>query len=226
MTGRTRSSGFWSDRKARVQAEALAEEQDVLARAAEAEQAAQDTKTDEELLEEFGLPDPDSLELGDDIRGFMSKAVPDRLRRRALRQLWRMNPVLANVDGLVDYGQDFTDSAMVVENLQTAYQVGKGMLSHVQEMARQAEEKLAKIEAAEAGSTDAAEEVSVTEGAAEQELALQEQCDASVDAPEAFFESTIDPEPVSQGDVEVQVEMPRRRMRFQYTKPNRSEAAA
>jgi hypothetical protein len=41
---------------------------------------------------------------------------------------------------LVDYGEDFTDSAMVVENMQTAYQVGKGMLKHVQEMARQAEE--------------------------------------------------------------------------------------
>jgi hypothetical protein len=30
---------------------------------------------------------------------------------------------------------------MVVENMQTAYQVGKGMLKHVEEMARQAEER-------------------------------------------------------------------------------------
>ena len=29
---------------------------------------------------------------------------------------------------------------MVVENMQTAYQIGKGMLKHVEEMARQAEE--------------------------------------------------------------------------------------
>ena len=49
--------------------------------------------------------------------------------------------MLANVDMLVDYGEDFTDKAMVVENMQTAYQVGKGMLKHVQEMARQAEER-------------------------------------------------------------------------------------
>ena len=42
---------------------------------------------------------------------------------------------------LVDYGEDFTDAAMAVENIQTAYQVGKGMLKHVQEMARQAEER-------------------------------------------------------------------------------------
>ena len=43
----------------------------------------------------------------------------------ALRRLWKVNPVLANVDGLVEYGEDFTDSATVVENLQTTYQVGK-----------------------------------------------------------------------------------------------------
>jgi hypothetical protein len=77
---------------------------------------------------------------GDDFSVFMAKAVPDQLRRRALRTLWRSNPVLANVDMLVDYGEDFTDAALAVENIQTAYQVGKGMLKHVEEMARQAEE--------------------------------------------------------------------------------------
>jgi len=48
---------------------------------------------------------------------------------------------------LLDYGEDFTDSATVIENLQTAYQVGKGMTEHVLEMVRQAEEQ-AKEEAA------------------------------------------------------------------------------
>jgi hypothetical protein len=78
----------------------------------------------------------------------MSKAVPDRLRRRALRRLWLANPALANLDGLLDYGEDFTDSATVIENMQTAYQVGKGMTEHVLEMVRQAEEQ-AKEEAAQ-----------------------------------------------------------------------------
>lgn len=220
MTGRTGSSGFWSDRKARVQAEALAEEQETLARAAAEEQAVQEAKSDEELLEEFGLPDPDSLKLGDDVRGFMSKAVPDRLRRRALRQLWKLNPVLANVDGLVDYGQDFTDSAMVVENLQTAYQVGKGMLSHVQEMARQAEEKLAKAEMAEAASEEPELE-GEPQDAPDQDMALQEQ-----DAQVTTAEQSNDPEPFAQDDLSDHIEAPRRRMRFQYSKPNGSEAAA
>ncbi len=131
---------FWSRRKAGVAAEAEAELAAVEAQALAQEHRALEEKTDEELLVELDLPDPDSLKMGDDFTAFMSKAVPDRLRRRALRTLWRTNPVLANVDMLVDYGEDFTDKAMVIENMQTAYQVGKGMLKHVEEMARQAEE--------------------------------------------------------------------------------------
>ena len=131
---------FWARRKAKVQAETQIEQAAVEQKVLVEQHAAMEEKTDAELLQELELPDPDTLKMGDDFSVFMSKAVPDRIRRRALRTLWRSNPVLANVDMLVDYGEDFTDSAMVVENMQTAYQVGKGMLKHVQEMARQAEE--------------------------------------------------------------------------------------
>ncbi len=144
MTSAAPPVDFWSRRKAGVEAEARAEVQADQAALEASELALQEEKSDEELLVELELPDPDTLQPGDNIAGFMVKAVPERLRRRALRQLWRINPVLANVDGLVDYGQDFSDSALAVENLQTAYQVGKGMLKHVQEMARQAEEKSAE----------------------------------------------------------------------------------
>ncbi|CAD0183270.1 hypothetical protein RUESEDTHA_00134 [Ruegeria sp. THAF57] len=142
----TEARDFWSRRKAAVQAEAdaellFAEEQAVSAQKAELEE-----KTDAEILAEFNLPDPDHLQAGDDVSGFMAKAVPDRLRRRALRRLWRLNPVLANVDGLVDYGEDYTDAACVIENLQTAYQVGKGMLAHVEALAAEAEADESKAE--------------------------------------------------------------------------------
>jgi hypothetical protein len=144
---------FWSRRRAGVEAEALAEEAALEAEALKVEHEALEEKSDEELLAHFDLPDPDTLKAGDDFSVFMSKAIPDRLRRRALRVLWRSNPVLANVDMLVDYGEDFTDKALAVENLQTAYQVGKGMLKHVEEMARQAAEK----EAAEREAQDVAD---------------------------------------------------------------------
>jgi len=116
---------FWARRKAKVQEETQAEQTAVEQKILVEQHAAMEEKTDAELLEELELPDPDTLKMGDDFSVFMSKAVPDRIRRRALRTLWRSNPVLANVDMLVDYGEDFTDSAMVVENMQTAYQDGR-----------------------------------------------------------------------------------------------------
>ncbi|WP_170344659.1 DUF3306 domain-containing protein [Ruegeria atlantica] len=147
----TRPDDFWSRRKAAVQAEAKAEalaleEQVIAERQAELEE-----KDDAEILAEFNLPDPETLQPGDDVSGFMAKAVPDRLRRRALRRLWRLNPVLANVDGLVDYGEDYTDAACVIENMQTAYQVGKGMLAHIEALAADAEEAKDDAPEGEAG---------------------------------------------------------------------------
>jgi hypothetical protein len=84
--------------------------------------------SDAEVLEKLGLPDPETLKPGDDFAAFMASAVPAHLRNRALRRLWLSDPVLANLDALVDYGGDFTDKATVIEGLQTAYRVGRGML--------------------------------------------------------------------------------------------------
>jgi hypothetical protein len=131
---------FWARRRAGVAAEEKAEQDAVEAKVLAEEHAALEELSEAEMLAELDLPNPDTMVQGDDFSVFMAKAVPDQLRRRALRTLWRSNPVLANVDMLVDYGEDFTDAALAVENIQTAYQVGKGMLKHVEEMARQAEE--------------------------------------------------------------------------------------
>ncbi len=107
--------------------------------------------TDAELLEKLGLPDPDLMKSGDNFSAFMNHAVPDRLRRRALRVLWGSNPILANLDELVDYGDDFTDAATVVENMQTIYRVGQGSAwKYREEQARIAEAKaIAEAEDAE-----------------------------------------------------------------------------
>jgi len=107
----------------------------------EARARAEAEKTDEDLLEELGLPDPDMLQPGDDFSAFMQKAVPERLRRRALRRLWTSNPVLANLDGLTEYSEDFTDAATVLPDLRTAYEVGRGMYEHVRTLAAKALEE-------------------------------------------------------------------------------------
>jgi hypothetical protein len=99
--------------------------------------------TEEELeaeAAELGLPPLESLGEGSDFKAFMAKEVPARLRNRALRKLWISNPVLANLDGLVDYGEDFTDAATVVENMTTAYRVGRGYMRPGEEPEEEPEE--------------------------------------------------------------------------------------
>ncbi len=114
----------WASRKAAVQAEAEAER---LAEVA-TEHAALAEKPEAEVLEALDLPNPDDMQAGDDFSAFMKEAVPAALRNRALKRLWTSNPVLANVDMLVDYGEDFTAAADPVGIVKTIYRVGKGML--------------------------------------------------------------------------------------------------
>lgn len=163
---------FWSRRKAAVQAEQQDELRTEEALAEAERDAALEDKPDAEILEELGLPDPDTLGEGDDFKAFLAKTVPARIRQRAIRRLWLSNPVLANVDGLVDYGEDYTDSNLVIEGLKTAYQVGKGMTRHIEEMARQAEAERLEQEAqttadddpdAAEGSAEGPEEITVAE---------------------------------------------------------------
>ncbi|MEP5728494.1 MAG: DUF3306 domain-containing protein [Sulfitobacter sp.] len=192
---------FWASRKAGIAAEAEAEIAALEAQTLAEEQRQFEDKSDAEILAELDLPDPDAMVMGDDFAVFMSKAVPDRIRRRALRTLWRSNPVLANVDMLVDYGEDFTDKATVIENMQTAYQVGKGMLKHIEEMARQAEEK---------ENPAVAEEINEEDDAQDALVATQEQEMSSDDVGEPMH----DPEPIEDQDLEIAMVPAPRRMKF------------
>ena len=97
--------------------------------AGESPAAGPEAESEEELLARLGLPAPEELRPGDDFAAFMKAAIPDAIRRRALRRLWAINPDLANLDGLIDYGEDFTDGANVVEGLTTAWEAGKGYAS-------------------------------------------------------------------------------------------------
>lgn len=180
----TEVGSFWARRRAAVEAEAQAElhaEQEKQA-AVQAEALAQ--KDDAEILADMGLPHPEEMQSGDDFAAFMARDVPEHLRRQALRTLWRSNPVLACVDGLNEYDDDYRAAMLLQEPIKTAYQVGKGMLKHIEEMERQAaaarapqeevEEALPEhdeIEVAETDAThvsfqDASEEVETGQAAA------------------------------------------------------------
>ena len=78
---------------------------------------------------------PETLKDGDDFSAFMQAGVPQFLQKRALRVLWRSNPVLANLDGLNDYDDDFTSPELTQKVLATGYQVGRGFVKKVLEEA-------------------------------------------------------------------------------------------
>jgi hypothetical protein len=240
-----RGDDFWSRRRARVAAEQEAEAAEVAAAARQAAEEALEEKTDAEILEELDLPDPDEMQQGDDFSVFLKETIPARIRTRALRRLWTSNPVLANVDGLLDYGEDFTDSAMVIENLQTAYQVGKGMTAHVEELARQAQEAtegeaVATAEAADNSDAQPAEEATVcdaTDGGGNASLIAQAEPPKSetvrpptmallspMDAVEEA-EATLAPHPVVLDEPEPVPAAPRR-MRFTFAAETQADTGA
>ncbi|SHK04158.1 Protein of unknown function [Marinobacter antarcticus] len=106
------------------------------------ELAVNETLPEHEVLEKYGLPDPDSIELGTDITGFMRKEIPDLLRRKALRALWKSNPVLAVLDGLNDYDEDFTDAGTTVKGAKTLYKVGQGLIDKTKKIDEQLENRI------------------------------------------------------------------------------------
>ncbi|MEQ9608346.1 MAG: DUF3306 domain-containing protein [Kiloniellaceae bacterium] len=120
----------WSERKRAAEAGTLpaeAEEGSEVAKA-DAAPAQQAPGGDAETTVPAELPEIDTLEAGADFSVFMKQGVPAVLQRRALRKLWQVDPVFNEICMLDDYYLDYTDAAMVVPNLKTSYQVGRGMV--------------------------------------------------------------------------------------------------
>ncbi len=110
--------------------------------------------TDAELLKKYDLPDPEAVTEESGLEQFLNgKGLPGRVRQMALRRLWRLNPLFGVVDDMVEYGEDYTDAATVVEGMKTAYTVGKGYAKEVVEP----EESEAMEDDAEAEAGDAEE---------------------------------------------------------------------
>ena len=82
--------------------------------------------TDSELLKKYELPDPEGVTDETGLSRFLDSDIPERLRQMALRRIWHLNPSFGVVCDMVEYGEDYTDAATVIEGMQTAYQVGKG----------------------------------------------------------------------------------------------------
>ncbi len=159
-----------------------------------------DTVTEsEEIPPEIADIDIDAMDYNSDFTVFMKDNVPEVVRRRALRQLWRSNPVLANVDGLNDYDEDFTDAALVVKGLKSAYQIGKGYLTDEDEDVEDAESAETAETTAESADVESAD-------AETAETAATDDDTASVDTQEAA-DAGDEPEASNDGDAETPSDM-------------------
>lgn len=127
--------GRWSRKKQEMrQEEQTPPVKEVVESQEEDELTINESLPEEEVLAKYDLPNPDNIELGTDITGFMNKEIPEFLRRKALRSLWRSNPVLHVLDGLNDYDEDYTDAAFAGQVVNTVYKVGEGMFKKVKQV--------------------------------------------------------------------------------------------
>ena len=182
-------SGFltrWSARKTQIAKglevpEEAADEAALAANDADDQAAESDEDaalSDAELLEKYELPDPAEIEEEAGLDKFFDGKTPERLRQMALRRLWRINPFFGFVDEMVEYGEDYTDAATVIEGMQTAYQAGKGYLQKVLSPEEEAAEQ-AKVAAEEASAVEDDENATDTDKTAEE--SPEEQAGAEAD---------------------------------------------
>ncbi len=149
MTGSDeRFADRWSRRKQEAREPTIADEPKMasLPVAEDADPPAEQAPT----IAAEDLPDIDSLDKDSDYTPFMQAGVPEQLKKLALRALWRSDPVLANLDGLNDYDEDF----------KMALEVGAEFMRKI----REAEKKLSDEEEPEREEPDeATEEETVAE---------------------------------------------------------------
>lgn len=126
----------------------------------------------EKAAEDSGAPelteaDVDKLEPGSDYTVFMNKGVSAHIQRLALRKLWLSDPVLANLDGLVDYADDYRGLADAGK-VATRWNFGKGLLSRGKDAAEGAGPEAARASEGEAAGApaEAAEQGEETEKSA------------------------------------------------------------
>jgi hypothetical protein len=61
----------------------------------------------------------------------MRPGVPEHLRTLALRKLWRSDPIFSKLDGMVEYGEDYSIASWPKGVIKTAYKVGRGFLEEI-----------------------------------------------------------------------------------------------
>ena len=139
-------SGRWSRRK--TEARAPEAEPPAAPDVAESEPG----ESEEDIV--AALPPVEELEAESDYTPFLDRRVPRDLRRMALRKLWISDPVLANLDGLNDYDDDFRTMGLG-KVVRTAYEVGRGMVTRAEKEAELAAARIKEAADTENAGDDA-----------------------------------------------------------------------
>jgi hypothetical protein len=137
----------WSQRKAaarRGEMPAEPEEQPAPQAATSIEDAASAEQGGAATDDTPALPPVEELTAESDYTAFLGEKVPEHLRRAALRKLWSSDPVLANLDGLNHYDEDYNLVDTTISAAQTAYRVGRGYLEEIEETLEKVENALDK----------------------------------------------------------------------------------
>lgn len=152
----------------------------------------EDKRGEPEEIDLSALPDIDSLDADSDFSVFMRNGIPEALQKRALQKLWRLDPAFSHIDGLLEYGEDFTGSGLAAETVKTIYKVGKGMLTDADEEA----------ESATAAGEDAEEPVDAAEPetavAGDRPAIAQADQTENTDGPESDAADVVEPDPAAQ----------------------------
>lgn len=193
---------FWSRRRALVAQEQGAEEDRLVAQQRLEQERQDDELSDQELFEKYELPKLEQVTSSEELRQFLRDGVPQRLKTMALRKMWRMNPILANVDGLVDYGEDYANPQVIGDAVKTAYQVGKGMLKHIEALEREAEQA-AQSDGEVVDDSSVSSDAPEDDGSGLAAIQVSRSTDAVDDAPDGEADAEVQPVP-----------RPRRRMAF------------
>lgn len=138
------------------------------------------------------LPDIETLDKSSDFTVFLKEGVPQSLRRRALRKLFRLDPVFANLDGLAEYDEDYHTVIDLPGGVKTLFQAGKGMVQPEAE------------ESQEPAEQEPAEKVTASTETAEPQ-AEEPAAEAESDAPASLPEDSAEPLPDLQAQQETAV---------------------
>lgn len=161
--------------------------------------------TEEEQAVVADLPPLDSLTKDSDFTPFLQPGVPDIIKHKALRLLWRKDPFFNIRDGLNDYDEDYNLVATALGAVQSAWQAGSGYAERAEETLEKVEETLGSSEGPQSESRQQAEALQdESQAASESERASQDRealgesdaaGDSSADALRRVADPAADPSP-------------------------------